>query len=156
MFAASAQIEHAIALSMWIVLLLAVAVSGAPWTNDTAVLYDECLVVPACRDVLFEGWTPSLDVFEAFSLRTGGDFLVQPAWWSGATLREQAVYTGLTVSQSRICSADRFPVLTAAGTFQCVCRAGLECAAPSSTHADAIIGALALLVVAAWYVLATK
>lgn len=143
-------------LTMLLFLLLIVSASAASWTNDTAVLYDECLLVPSCRDVLFESWTPSLDVFEAFSLRTGGAFLEQPVWWSGATLREQAVYAGLTVSQARLCSADRFPILTAVGEFQCVCRAGLECAAPTSTHADAIIGALALLVVAAWYVLASK
>jgi len=141
---------------MWLVLLLATVASAASWTNDTSVLYEECLVVPACRTVLFEGWTPSLSVFEAFSLRTDGAFLTQPSWWPLATLREQAVYVGLTVSQTRLCSADRFPVLTASGSFKCVCRAGLECAAPSSTHADAIIAALALLVVAAWYVLATK
>ena len=129
---------------------------AAPWTNSTATLYAECLDVPLCKDILFEGWTPSLDVFEAFSLRTGGAFLDQPTWWPLATLREQAVYAGTLVGQARVCSADRFPVLRADGEFQCTCRAGLECAAPTSTHADAIIGALALLVVAVGFVVATK
>lgn len=133
---------------MYRLVLLAslfLAVRGASWTNDTAVLYSECLVVPPCATEAFAGRAPELALFAALGVRTGNAFLAQPAWWPNATLADQAVYAAWVLASDRRCSADQFVALGPGGTFKCICRPGIECAHPQSTHVDTIIAAMLLL-----------
>lgn len=139
-----------------VLLLLGLASLVVAWTNDSAVLYPECVAVPPCADAAFSGRPPELALFAALAVRTGNVFLTQPAWWPNATLTDQAVYASWAILAQRVCSADQFPVLGPSSTFSCVCRPGIECAHPQSTHAATIIWALMLLVAVLVFVLFVK